>query len=140
MATILRIVADHFGVSVTDLQGERRNRRVTWPRQIAMYLAREMAGASSPAIGRMLGGRDHTTVLYGCRYVASRISRRQDIAAEVEALRSVIAAHDHADDGDDQFAEELRAIRNSLAVTVTRAETLMHAIEAILAERERSRT
>ena len=54
-----------------------------WPRQLAMYLARELTGQTLPAIGRAFGGRDHTTVLHACRRTAERM------AADPDAQRTV---------------------------------------------------
>ena len=57
---IMAIVAEYYSVSVEDLKSKRRNREITVPRQIAMYLTRELNGASLPRIGLEFGGRDHT--------------------------------------------------------------------------------
>ncbi len=64
----------HFGISADELLSSGRSARIAWPRQLAMYLARELTGASLPAIGREFGGRDHTTVLHACRRASTRIS------------------------------------------------------------------
>ena len=66
---IQRMVADHFDVSVGDLRGSRRTQKVSFPRQIAMALARELTEASLPAVGEAFGGRDHATVLYACQKI-----------------------------------------------------------------------
>jgi chromosomal replication initiator protein len=61
---ILRIVSRHYGVSKGDLLSQRRHRSVVWPRQIGMYLAKQLTARSLPEIGRRFGGiADHTTVL-----------------------------------------------------------------------------
>ena len=60
--------------------------RIAWPRQLAMYLARELTGASLPAIGREFGGRDHTTVLHACRRANERISADAAAREAVEKL------------------------------------------------------
>jgi chromosomal replication initiator protein len=67
---IQKTVADYFKVRVTDLQGARRSRAIARPRQVAMALARELTNLSLPDIGEHFGGRDHTTVLHGCRQIA----------------------------------------------------------------------
>ncbi|MBI1953743.1 MAG: chromosomal replication initiator protein DnaA [Candidatus Omnitrophica bacterium] len=64
---ILQVVADHFSLSVADLKGKRRTQKVSFPRQLAMALARELTESSLPAVGEFFGGRDHTTVLYACQ-------------------------------------------------------------------------
>jgi chromosomal replication initiator protein len=73
----------HFGITVEELLSPRRSPRIAWPRQLAMYLAREITGESLPAIGRQFGGRDHTTVLHACRRAGARI------AADADAQRAV---------------------------------------------------
>lgn len=72
IADIQTAVCDHFGVSVQELTSTARAGRVAWPRQVAMYLAREFTDESLPAIGRGFGGRDHTTVLHAWRRTRAR--------------------------------------------------------------------
>jgi chromosomal replication initiator protein len=74
VAEIQAAVSQHFGLSPTELLSSTRTTRVAWPRQIAMYLSRELTGESLPAIGRQFGGRDHTTVLHACRRTSLRVS------------------------------------------------------------------
>jgi chromosomal replication initiator protein len=75
-----------FGVSSEELVSTARTPRIAWPRQLAMYLARELTGESLPAIGRHFGGRDHTTVLHAWRRAGSRISSDQVSREAVEKL------------------------------------------------------
>ena len=79
-------VCEHFGLAPGDLLSNSRTARVAWPRQLAMYLARELTGQSLPAIGREFGGRDHTTVMYACRRAARRLEGDSDARAAVEKL------------------------------------------------------
>jgi chromosomal replication initiator protein len=79
-------VCEHFGLSTDDLLSASRAARVAWPRQLAMYLARELTGQSLPAIGRDFGGRDHTTVLYACRRAARRLEDDSNARAAVDKL------------------------------------------------------
>ncbi len=72
-------VCEHYGLSTVELLSAGRTARVAWPRQLAMYLARELTGESLPAIGRHFGGRDHTTVMHACRRAATRLA--DDVAA-----------------------------------------------------------
>jgi chromosomal replication initiator protein len=67
---VIRRVAEAFGVSVDHMLGRDRSRQIALPRQVAMYLLREEANVSLPQIGAALGGRDHTTIMYGCEKVA----------------------------------------------------------------------
>ena len=79
-------VGEHFGLSPEELLSSSRTQRVAWPRQLAMYLARELTGESLPAIGRHFGGRDHTTVLHAWRRTAARIASDDESHRTVEAL------------------------------------------------------
>ena len=79
--------ADAFGISVDALLSSSRAGGVTWPRQIAMYLARELTAQSLPAIASAFGGRNHTTVMYACRRTAERIADDPDSFETVRRLR-----------------------------------------------------
>jgi chromosomal replication initiator protein len=83
-------VGAHFGVSAQELLSSSRSARVAWPRQLAMYLARELTGESLPAIGRHFGGRDHTTVMYACRRAGARIDQDAAVRQAVEKLREML--------------------------------------------------
>ena len=72
-----------FGVSLDQLLSTSRAAPVTWPRQVAMYLARELTDQTLPAIGKAFGGRNHTTVMHACRRTAERI------AADPQAYETV---------------------------------------------------
>ena len=76
----------HFGLSSEELLSSTRSPRVAWPRQVAMYLARELTGESLPSIGREFGGRDHTTVLHACRRAGARIATDAQAREAVEKL------------------------------------------------------
>jgi chromosomal replication initiator protein len=89
---VQRATCEVFGISLDDLLSESRVARVAWPRQVAMYLARELTDATLPAIGREFGGRNHTTVLHAHRRTTERIS------ADREAFQIV-----------DQITRQLRA-------------------------------
>jgi chromosomal replication initiator protein len=84
---ILSTVADHFGVKVAAFSGTSRSKAIARPRQIAMYLIREETDASFPQIGALLGGRDHTTILYGCERIADLIEKDTNLRREVVTLR-----------------------------------------------------
>ncbi|MFA7565879.1 MAG: chromosomal replication initiator protein DnaA [Alkalispirochaeta sp.] len=70
---IQRTVADYFNLSTNELKGKKRTRQVVFPRQIAMYIARDITEASMTDIGLEFGGRDHTTVMHACQRVESRM-------------------------------------------------------------------
>jgi chromosomal replication initiator protein len=80
---IVRRVADSFGVSINSILGRDRSRQIALPRQIAMYILREEANISLPQIGETLGGRDHTTVMYGCDKVADLLERDDRLRRQV---------------------------------------------------------
>ena len=95
LSDIQAAVAAHFAISPLELVSRRRARRVARPRQIAMYLARELTPQSLPAIGRAFR-RDHTTVLYACRIVERELEANGDLGTELEVLRQVIFDGDQA--------------------------------------------
>jgi len=70
---VMDAVATYYSVTVDDLKGNRRNREVVVPRQIAMYISREVVGAPLTVIGSSFGGRDHSTVNHACQKVADEI-------------------------------------------------------------------
>ncbi len=84
---ILRIISRHFGVSKSDLLSQRRHRSVVWPRQIGMYLAKQMTARSLPEIGRRFGNRDHTTVLHAIRKIDGELNANPRLRDELEELK-----------------------------------------------------
>jgi chromosomal replication initiator protein len=83
---IQEAVARHFSITLDELVGEKRTKRVVMPRQVAMYLSRELTDASLPTIGRAFGGRDHTTVIYAVQKVAKQMADGGDLYEAVQAL------------------------------------------------------
>jgi chromosomal replication initiator protein len=88
ISDIKAAACEQFGISSEELVSTTRTARLTWPRQVAMYLARELTRESLPTIGREFGGRDHTTVLHAWRRTEQRISTNVDSRAAVEQLRN----------------------------------------------------
>jgi chromosomal replication initiator protein len=84
---ILKIVSRHFGVSKGDILSQRRHRSVVWPRQIGMYLAKQLTSRSLPEIGRRFGNRDHTTVLHAIRKIDNEITNSARLKDEIEELK-----------------------------------------------------
>jgi len=71
---IRQVVSEHYNVSIDDLNGRKRTRNIVFPRQVAMYLCRKiLPDASLPDIGRVFGGRDHTTVMHSCDKIAGEL-------------------------------------------------------------------
>jgi chromosomal replication initiator protein len=92
VSEIQAAVGEHFGLSPEELLSTARTARIAWPRQMAMYLARELTGESLPAIGRHFGGRDHTTVLHAWRRTSARILADDASREAVEKLCSQLGA------------------------------------------------
>jgi chromosomal replication initiator protein len=88
VAEIQAAACEHFGLSSDELLSSARTARIAWPRQVAMYLARELTGESLPSIGRDFGGRDHTTVLHAWRRTTARITADEASRKAVENLCS----------------------------------------------------
>jgi chromosomal replication initiator protein len=84
---VLRTVSEYYGVDIRTLQGRGRSRNIVVPRQVAMYLLREETGISLVEIGSVLGGRDHTTIIYGCEKMAEEINTDVRLRNEVLAIR-----------------------------------------------------
>jgi chromosomal replication initiator protein len=84
---VIGAVAERYSLGVEQLLGRDRSRDVALPRQIAMYLIREETDASLPKIGEMLGGRDHTTILYGADKISELIETDDTLRREVMAIR-----------------------------------------------------
>jgi chromosomal replication initiator protein len=93
VAEIQRVACEHFGLSREELLSTTRSPRIAWPRQIAMYLARELTSESLPSIGRHFGGRDHTTVLHACRRASTRIATDESSRELIELLRRRLDPH-----------------------------------------------
>ena len=89
---IIRKVADHYTLRISDLMSARRARAVARPRQVAMYLAKTLTTRSLPDIGRRFGGRDHTTVIHAIRKIEELKVSDAQIAEDVELLRRMLEA------------------------------------------------
>ncbi|MDT7908943.1 chromosomal replication initiator protein DnaA [Thermus sp.] len=87
---IVRVVAEHFGLRPEDLVGGGRRKEVVLPRQMAMFLVRELTRASLPEIGQLFGGRDHTTVLYAIQKVQELSESDREVQAILRALREKV--------------------------------------------------
>jgi chromosomal replication initiator protein len=87
---IQEAVSDRFGLSVTELCSPRRSQAVAYPRQVAMYLSRELTDASLPKIGKEFGGRDHTTVIHATTKITRLISEDRSVYNLVQDLTARI--------------------------------------------------
>lgn len=87
---VIKAVADYFQVEVCDLTGRCRKNTIAEPRQIAMYLLREILGVSYPSIGEKLGKRDHTTAIYAYNKLSKEISKDQNLNQKIIAIKDII--------------------------------------------------
>ena len=93
VATIKQVVSEAFGIPVLELESAKRSQAVVAPRQLAMYLCRELTDATLPAIGREFGGRDHTTVLYAVQKISNRLHHDRREYDQVDDLIRRIKRH-----------------------------------------------
>lgn len=88
---IIKVVADRYHIKEDELISKKRTQNIAYPRQIAMYLCRELADLSFPRIGELFGGRDHTTVIYACEKISkaklSKLSLQKELEEMSEELR-----------------------------------------------------
>ncbi len=88
--SILKATASFFSIKVSAMKSKTRDRSISYPRQIAMYLARELTELSLPALGRKFGGKDHTTILYACRKIEKQMQKDLNTRKKVENLKRII--------------------------------------------------
>jgi chromosomal replication initiator protein DnaA len=79
-------VADFFNISFQDIKAAKRNKNIVLPRQVAMYLARELTNLSLPEIGAAFGGKDHTTVLHSWNKIKEELGKNPQLKEMVEKL------------------------------------------------------
>lgn len=87
---VQKIVADYFNLRLADMKAKKRTRAVAFPRQIAMYLCRELTDLSLPKIGEEFGGRDHTTVMHAQEKISTEIKNNPSVANQVAAIKKLI--------------------------------------------------
>ncbi len=87
---IQKRVAEHFNIKISEMHSARRSRAVARPRQVAMYLAKQLTARSLPEIGRKFGGRDHTTVMHAVKKVDELRQSDHSFAEDVELLRRML--------------------------------------------------
>jgi len=88
--TIQKAVADTYSLSVNDLKGKKRNRKIVYPRQLAMYICREMTDYSTTEIGEAFGGRDHTTVMHSIERIQGLFITDPSLDSTIENLKRTI--------------------------------------------------
>jgi len=87
---IQKVTAEYYNIKISDMLSKRRSRTVARPRQMAMYLAKELTNHSLPEIGESFGGRDHTTVLHACRRIAELKEQSADIGEDHRNLTRLL--------------------------------------------------
>nr|AHF25657.1 chromosomal replication initiation protein [uncultured bacterium Contigcl_30] len=87
---IMETVSDYYGLTLNDLTGPTRKREITTPRQVAMFLTREMTGMSLPQIGTVFGGRDHTTVMHSCKTIEAAMAENANLKLVVEDVQRLV--------------------------------------------------
>ena len=87
---IQRKVAEHYNVRLSDLIGPKRLRTIARPRQVAMYLAKQLTSRSLPEIGRRFGGRDHTTIMHGVRKIEELAATDSQLADDLQLLKRLL--------------------------------------------------
>ena len=90
---ILDVVAEHFHVSTEDIISSKRQAEIVTPRQIVMYLCRDMAGTSLKSIGKFLGGRDHTTIIHGADKIAAEMKKSESLCSTIDTIKKKINPH-----------------------------------------------
>mgnify|MGYP000622947702 CR=1 FL=1 len=84
---IINTVAEHYDITPEDIIGTKRNSKVVYPRQIAMYLCRELANIPLKSIGQCMGNRDHTTIMHGCDKIEQELQTSQTTQKAIEILK-----------------------------------------------------
>ena len=87
---IIEVVAEHFNINPEDITSKKRNSEFVLPRQICMYLCREMTDTSLVNIGKLLGKKDHTTVLHGVNKIGEEISTNKELANKIDIIKKKI--------------------------------------------------
>ena len=91
ISKVQKIVAEYFQISADDLKGKKRSASIAFPRQIAMFLARDVLNESYQRIGLEFGGRDHSTVMHSCEKIESDIKTNKNIRETVEKIKKNIS-------------------------------------------------
>ena len=87
---IISVVAEHYGVTPADLSGNKRNSKIVMPRQVSMYLCREIISTPLKNIGKALGNRDHTTVMHGIEKIENELQNDDNLKNTIDILKKKI--------------------------------------------------
>ena len=84
---IMEVVSNYYNIRIDDFKSKKRNRAISYPRQVAMYLCRELTDLSLPKIGEEFGGRDHTTVIHAYDKISADITNDPEVSKTVSQIR-----------------------------------------------------
>ena len=87
---IIKIVTEHFGISINDVTSKKKTQDIVYPRQLIMYLCRTLTDCGLKLIGKKLGGKDHTTVMYGFEKIAREMDENEKVRSDIEILKKKI--------------------------------------------------
>jgi chromosomal replication initiator protein len=87
---VLKTIQKFYNVSIDDIVSSKRNKEIIKPRHVAMYILYNIVGLSFPEVGRELGGKDHTTIMHGCKVVNKDLGNSKQFKDEVEMLKEMI--------------------------------------------------
>lgn len=93
---LLEVVTTYFDITMDEILGKSRERRLAFPRQVAMYLLREEAKCSYPSIGDQVGGRDHTTAMHACEKINEMLKQDEQLKRDLVIIREKIYSNDGA--------------------------------------------
>src|SRR5699024_12453977 len=83
-------ISKKYNITVEEILSKKRTKTIAFPRQVAMYLAREMTDLSLPKLGEEFGGRDHTTVIHGHKKIVTEMNKDQNVASEMATFKEEI--------------------------------------------------
>lgn len=84
--SIQKTVSDYFGIKIADIRSKKRTKEVAFPRQVAMYICKQLTELSLADIGDGFGGKDHSTVIHACKQIDEKMKQKEDIARKVRTL------------------------------------------------------
>ncbi len=90
---VLRLVAQHYNIRLTDIRSAKKTRQISEPRQIAMFLARQLTKAPLVKIGQIFGGKDHSTVVHAVKKISARMAKDMEFKREIKQIKETILQH-----------------------------------------------
>ena len=93
---IQHVVSKYFGIKLSDLQGKRRSKAISLPRQVAVYLTRMLTSHSLEEIGSLFGGKDHTTIIYAVEKIRGKVDSDDQFKATVDLLADEVRRRRHS--------------------------------------------